>query len=296
MSVLPQNLRAACREHLGGEPTRVAAVGGGMINAAARVEVGGQRCFAKWKAAAPPGFFAAEARGLALLRAANAFRIPAVIAYADADADADQPAYLLLEWLDGAAAVDQRRYAANFGQALATLHRVTDAAYGLDHDNFIGALPQANTPAARWPDFYRDQRLVPQIAIARRLGRVPPYRQQLLDAVLARVDDVLGAAGNPPSLLHGDLWSGNFIVTAGSQPALVDPAVYYGDREVEIAFTQLFGGAAFYLPAYNELYPLAAGYEYRRPLLQLYPLLVHLNLFGETYGSGVDAVCAYYLE
>jgi fructosamine-3-kinase len=293
LSHLPDSVRAALRQHMGGTPTRAAALGGGMINQAARVEVGGERCFVKWKADAPPGFFEAEARGLALLSASRSFRFPEVVAYGDS-VDG-QPAYLILEWIAAAAEIDQRLYAEKFGHALAALHRVTAASFGLDYDNYAGAMPQYNAPAARWPDFYREQRLIPQIEIARRLGHLPHYRQQLLDAALDRVEDVLGASNNLPSLLHGDLWSGNFIITAGSEPALVDPAVYYGDREIEIAFTQLFGGLAFYLDAYNEVYPLDAGYEYRRPMLQLYPMLNHLNHFGEQYGGGVDAICAYYL-
>lgn len=293
LNSLPDSVRAALRQHTG-EPTRAAALGGGMINQAARVEAGGGRYFVKWKADAPPGFFEAEARGLNLLRTSNSFRFPEVVA--SGDCTGGQPAYLILEWIDTAPHVDQRRYAEKFGHALAALHRVTAASFGLDHDNYCGAIPQHNTPAARWPDFFRDQRLIPQIETARRLGHLPPYRQQLLDAALDRVEDVLGASDNPPSLLHGDLWSGNYIVTAGSEPALVDPSAYYGDREVEIAYTQLFGGLAFYLDAYNEVYPLGEGYEYRRPMLQLYPMLNHLNHFGEQYGGGVDSICAYYLE
>ncbi len=293
MNNLPENIRAAFRDLMNAEPTRVQAVGGGMVNHAARVEVNGTPYFVKWNAQALPGLFEVEARGLALLRATETFRIPQVIAHGETSGHL--PAFLILEWIDSASSVDQRQYGRRFGQALAALHRVSGDAFGLDHDNYIGQAPQRNTPTDRWSVFYRDQRLIPQMEIARGRGRLPPYREALLNDLLDQVERILDESDNPPSLIHGDLWAGNFFAAAGGQPALVDPAVYYGDREVEIAFAELFGGASFFLGAYNDAYPLDEGYEDRRPLLQLYPMLVHLNHFGEPYGSGVDTICHYYL-
>lgn len=291
---LPSSIYRAITEILHSEPTRAQAVSGGMINESARIEAGGNTFFIKWKANAPPALFAAEALGLGLLRATNTFRIPRVIAHAEPTDDT--PAYLILEWLETPPKTDQRLYADNFGRALAALHRHVGEAYGLDHDNYVGELPQHNAISPSWAAFYRDRRIMVQMAIARHFGYLPPHREKLLEAVMARIEDVFSGADNPPSLLHGDLWVGNFMVAPGSQPALVDPAVYYGDREVEIAFAQMFGGTAFFLDAYNEAYPLDAGYEYRRPLLQLYPMLVHLNHFGEAqYGGGVDEICRRYV-
>lgn len=292
---LPDSIDRALTTAFGSEPTRAWSVGGGMINESARVEVGGASYFVKWKLSAPPNLFAAEARGLTLLRATDTFRIPQVIAHAEPTGNT--PAYLILEWLETPPNVDQRRYAEQFGRALAALHRTTGAAFGLDHDNYIGELPQHNAISYDWAAFYRDQRILVQMEIARHFGYLPPHREKLLDAVMSRIDRILGESRNPPSLLHGDLWMGNFMVAEGSQPALVDPAVYYGDREVEIAFAQMFsGGSGFFLDAYHEAYPLDAGYEYRRPLLQLYPMLVHLNHFGEAaYGGGVDGICRRYV-
>lgn len=294
MNALPDGIRRALREVLNAEPTRAQSVSGGMINESARIEAGGMSYFVKWKANAPPTLFEAEARGLALLHATDTFRVPEVIAHAEPTADT--PAYLVLEWLDTPPKVDQRRYAENFGRALAALHRHTGAAFGLDHDNYIGELPQHNPTNPSWAAFYRDQRILVQMEIARHFGYLPPHREALLNDLMAHIEDILAGSGNPPSLLHGDLWVGNFMVAANSQPALVDPAVYYGDREVEIAFAQMFGGSAFFLDAYNESYPLDTGYEYRRLLLQLYPMLVHLNHFGAaSYGGGVDSICRHYL-
>ncbi|HVU09791.1 MAG TPA: fructosamine kinase family protein [Phototrophicaceae bacterium] len=291
--MLPETVRRAFRDLFSAEPTHVQAVSGGMINPSARVEVKGTRYFVKWKADAPPQLFAAEARGLALLRESHTFRIPDVIA--QGEATTATPAYLILEWIDRAASVDQWRYGAAFGQALAVLHRVSADSFGLDHDNYIGDLPQINTPATSWPIFYRDQRLAVQMQIAETLGYLPAYREKLIRDLMERIETILPDVSTP-SLLHGDLWSGNYFPDVSGQPVLFDPAVYYGNREVELAFAQLFGGGEFFQRAYQEAYPLDPGFEERRPLLQLYPLLVHLNHFGEQYGSHVDAICRYYLK
>jgi fructosamine-3-kinase len=290
--VSAQPLRALLTEAFAAEPTRIQYVGGGCINQALRVEVGDARYFVKWKNETPPSFFEIEARGLELLRQTGAIRVPRVFGYRDDS----QPGYLILEWIEESRRAESLSFAVNFGRALAQLHRVTRASYGLDHDNFIGELPQSNRPTARWIDFYRDQRLTPQMVIARQRRRLNPERESMLLKLMEALDSLIGDVPGVPSLLHGDLWSGNFLVTAGNQPVIVDPAVYYGDREVEIAFTELFGGfPPGFLAAYEEAYPLERGYAYRRPLYQLYPMLVHLNLFGESYGHQVDAICRAYL-
>jgi fructosamine-3-kinase len=197
------------------------------------------------------------------------------------------------------AIADAAGFAVRFGHALAALHRDNpspDGTFGLESNNFIGALPQPNAPRTRdWPAFYRDCRLLPQIALARQLGRLSPEREAALMSVVERLPLLLGDFDARPVLLHGDLWSGNFLVAHGDEPVVIDPAVYYGEREAEIAFVELFGGFPDgLLPAYRAACPLDAGYERRRALHQLYPLLVHLNLFGEGYGPRVDAVCRRY--
>lgn len=294
MTASTSTIHDLIRETLGAAPTSLDMVGGGMINQAANIEVSGTRYFIKWKLDAPPRFFEVESRGLALHRVAGAFRVPEVIAHAEATEH--YPAYLIMEWIDSNPNPDQEALLANVGRAMAALHRVTWSAFGLDHDNYAGNLPQYNTPTASWPAFYRDQRVKVQMEIARKLGYLPPHREALLNKVLDRVEDILKDANNPPSLLHGDLWPGNFMAIGDNQPVIVDPALYYGDREVEIANTQTFGGMPpQFLDAYQELYPLDPGYEYRRPLLQLTPLLVHLNHFGEEYGPGVDELCRHYV-
>jgi fructosamine-3-kinase len=294
MNSLPSSIHRALLEALGTEPTRARSLGGGMINDAASVEVSGTRYFVKWNGNAPSAFFEVEARGLALLRATNTLRVPQVIAHSESSEHA--PAYLILEWIESAPNVESRAFLENLGRSLAALHRVTGAAFGLDHHNYIGSLPQQNTQSASWPEFFRDQRIAAQMEIARKLGHLPPHRESLLRKLIEQIETLVSGSGNPPSLIHGDLWPGNFLAASDGRPAVVDPAIYYGDREVEIAYTELFGGFPTpFLEAYREAYPLDLGYEYRRPLLQLYPLLVHLNHFGETYGGSVEAVCQHYI-
>src|SRR5262249_30074521 len=142
--------------------------------------------------------------------------------------------------------------------------------------------------------FYRDHRIGFQMELARQGGRLSAERERLLDKLMLKLPDLLPDA--PASLLHGDLWGGNYSITANDTPIVYDPAVYYGHREVELAFTELFGGfpARFY-QAYQAVYPLDAGYQERKALYQLYPLLVHLNLFGESYGRQVDEIVRHYV-
>jgi fructosamine-3-kinase len=176
------------------------------------------------------------------------------------------------------------------------MHRATAGAYGLDHDNYIGATPQPNGWMPSWRDFFRERRLRFQAELARRNGLLPAERASRVERLLDRLDRWIDDALVRPSLLHGDLWGGNFIVGPGGGPALIDPAAYYGDREADLAFTRLFGGFPdnFYR-AYAAAWPLPAGWQDRRDLYNLYHLLNHLNLFGESYGAQVDAVLRRYV-
>jgi fructosamine-3-kinase len=234
--------------------------------------------------------FPTEANGLRRLAQANALRIPAVIAQGDAEGAC--PAFLVLEWIETGGG--RARTMEEFGAGLAALHRCTGEQHGLDHNNFIGRLPQPNTPAARWTDFYRDQRIGAQMHVARQLGRLPARREMLLTRLMDRLPDLLDDA-IPPSLMHGDLWGGNYLIDRAGMAVLIDPAVCYGHREMDLAMSELFGGfpARFY-DAYFAAYP-APGYAERRALYQLYYILVHLNLFGESYGGRVDALAAQYV-
>jgi protein-ribulosamine 3-kinase len=284
--MLPATLRTALSQTLG-EIRTMTPVGGGDINAAARIETDRAAYFVKWNLRPQPRMFEVEARGLRLLTSAQALRVPQVIAVID------QPPALVLEWIEPGpgrtAAADE------LGHRLAQQHRSLSPAYGLDHDNYIGANPQTNTLTETWLDFFRQQRLGAQAELARSRGHLTPDRSRRLDRLLDQLDRWIDPSITSPSLLHGDLWGGNYLIDAGGQPVLIDPAVYYGDREAEIAFTELFGGftSRFYA-AYNEAWPLDHGYAGRRDLYNLYHLLNHLNLFGEGYGGSVDAILRRY--
>jgi len=282
-------------------------VGGGDISQAARLRTDRGEYLLKWGGRGLPGFFAAEARGLALLAASGAVRVPTALAWHDADnsedtetrrqgdkeiedavepqsaicnlqsAIADKEAsagFILLEWLAAPPHADRAAAAEQLGYALATLHQATAPAYGLDADNYIGANPQPNGWMASWLHFFRDQRLGFQAELARRNGRLGGERGRRMQQLLDRLDSWIDEGATRPALLHGDLWGGNWLVGPDGGPALIDPAAYYGDREADLAFTTLFGGFpdAFYR-AYAEASPLPAGWQARRDLYNLYHLL-----------------------
>lgn len=260
-------------------------VSGGDISAAYRVDrSAGPPHFFKWQPDPPEGFFQAEKAGLEALSAAGGLRIP--ICYAAAHNG------ILMEWLPTAGS--QESQGEELGRGLARQHRCVSDRFGLGHDNFIGVLPQTNRPDTSWLRFFRDQRLGLQFETARALGRMNPSRERWAHRLLDRLPEWVHDGHVVPSLLHGDLWGGNWLAT-DQGPALIDPAVYYGDREIDLAMASLFGGfpRAFF-QAYEEAYPLALGWEDRRPLYQLYYLLVHLNAFGESYGSQVDRILRRY--
>jgi fructosamine-3-kinase len=268
-------------------------VGGGSISQAVRLKSDRGLYLLKYGGPARPSFFAAEARGLALLGETHSVRVPTVLAYRDDQAG--EAGFMLLEWLSPPPAPDRQVAAAALGTALAALHHVTAPAYGLDHDNYIGATPQSNGWMASWLAFFRERRLRFQATLARRNGRLAGERARRMERLLGRLGDWIDDSAPTPALLHGDLWGGNFIVGPGGAPALIDPAVYYGDREADLAFTSLFGGfpEAFYR-AYDAAWPLPAGWQERRDLYNLYHLLNHMNLFGESYGAAVDATLQRY--
>ena len=234
------------------------------------------------KTAVPRQRRVAEADGLAALRASGTVRVPATLGLGAGNADEG----LALEWLD-LRPLDARSGAA-LGVALAALHRAPpprtlSGRFGWTMDNFIGATPQANAPTTSWVAFWRDQRLVPQLARAKGAG----YGGALQDdgaRVVEALDDLLRGHTPAPSLLHGDLWGGNAGALSDGTPVIFDPAVYVGDREADLAMTELFGGfdPSFHA-AYRDAWPLDEGYPVRRDLYNLYHLLNHLNLFGAGY-------------
>ena len=261
-------------------------VGGGCISSTMRVRTtSGAVYFLKSADDLPAGIFAAEAGALAAVDETRAVRVPAVIALDDDVARADR--WLLLEWLEPGSATASSWE--TLGASLASLHRKQAEAPGWSGDNFIGSLPQANSPAADWPDFWRLRRLEPQIRSARDAGELQRADVGRFDRLMPTLDEILEAGvTDGASLLHGDLWSGNVHVLASGEPALIDPSAYYGHREVDLAMSELFGGFdRAFREAYEAAWPLQPGFaRERRPVYQLYYLLVHVNLFGGAYRAG----------
>jgi fructosamine-3-kinase len=261
------------------------AVAGGDINLAFEVRLeGGKRVFVKSHPDAPRAMFPAEAKGLAWLGEARALRVPEVLAVSETNSVG--PSFLALEYIEPGRrgpAFDE-----TLGSGLATLHRFGAPSFGLDHDNFIGSLPQSNGDRPGWPAFYREQRLEAQLRRAVDRHLIDDQLRRDFNRLFERLGSMVGP-DEPPSRLHGDLWGGNLHVDDRGQPCLVDPAVYGGHREIDLAMMRLFGGfAARVFDSYDEAWPLADGHEGRIPLYQLYPLLVHLNLFGRGYAGQVE--------
>ncbi len=277
-------LRDTLQYQLQSTITRVTPVAGGDINAAYRLYTGNGDFFIKTnRTPQATTMFTAEARGLGLL--GQTARVPRVIARGHLPIDGT--AYLVLEWLDSGS--PGAGFWPDFGRMLARVHQCSAERFGLDHDNFIGSLPQQNSREADWPSFYARHRLEPQFRVARDHGLLTAGDATALDRLCRQLPDLYPA--EPPALLHGDLWSGNFLCHAAGQPVLIDPAVYFGHRELDLAMMQLFGGFAPPLfTAYDEAFPLAPGWPERLPVGQLYYLLVHVNLFGKSYVPAVRRI------
>lgn len=286
--MIPKKIQTALEGALGVSISDSRAVHGGDINRAARVTFDdGERCLLKWKQGEKPEFFRAEAHGLRTLASAKAIRIPEVLAVGD------ETAFLAIEWIESG--TRNQNFAERFGQQLAELHRHEAELHGLDRDNYIGAMPQVNTQSKSWTAFYREQRIGAQMEFARQRGHLPRQREAALTKLQTKLDNWLDDESTPPALLHGDLWGGNYMIDTTGSPVLIDPAVYYGDRETDLAMSELFGGFPRRLyEAYNEAYPLA-GYETRRELYQLYHVLNHMNLFGVSYAGQVDRIVRRYV-
>lgn len=263
-----------------GQPFEIcdrSSVGGGSINQAYAVEDRDRTFFVKLNQATRLDMFEAEQAGLQEIYNSRTIRVPQPLC---CGTEGDT-AYIVMEWLPLGRGNDSAW--AQMGERLAAMHRVSHhQGFGWHRDNTIGETPQKNTWSESWLQFYRQQRLDYQFELGRRRGGRFPQEKQLLE----RLPDLLSGHDPAPSLVHGDLWSGNAAVTKGGEPVIVDPATYYGDREADLAMTELFGRFpnAFY-QAYEAAYPLEPGYAERKPLYNLYHILNHFNQFGGSYQS-----------
>ena len=267
----------------------VQGISGGDINEARLLRTDRGDFFMKFNQHPSAGdMLTKEAVGLRALDATNTLRVPAV----EGVGTVGDYAYLLLEYLPTERPGEH--FWEHFGRGLAQLHGQTQQSwFGWEGANFIGSLPQSNEAHTNWADFYAAERLLPQFRLAQDAGWLNAADGQQLDTLVRELPR--SCPTEPASLVHGDLWSGNFLAVHGEEPALIDPSVAYAHRELDLAMTQLFGGFPrdFYYH-YEEVYPLAAGFEQRVGLYQLYYLLVHVNLFGSSYVEAVRRVLRLY--
>lgn len=264
-------------DHLSETITGSRFVSGGSINIAYELQTADGKYFLKVNhKALYPGMFAAEAKGLAMLTQTKAVKVPVIVL----QGDAGNESFLLLEWVDAKRGSVQATQV--LGAQLAQVHLNTANEFGLDQDNYIGSLAQSNRKHNKWSDFFIQERLQPMVSLAvdKRLLEYEDVGN--FEKLYTKLPELFDEEA--PALLHGDLWAGNYLTTPADEPYLIDPAVYYGHREVDVAMTTLFGGFSreFYIE-YDNVFPFAEGWQERVDLWNLYPLLVHVNLFGLGY-------------
>lgn len=253
------------------------AIGGGCINETVRLRGEGRDFFVKLNTASKADMFVAEAEGLRDIAATRTLRVPEPVCRGVAGGSA----YLVLEYLS----LGHAGKGAVLGERLAALHRITQTEFGWRRDNTIGSTPQINTPDTDWLRFFRARRLGCQLELAERNGAVSELLRRGAE-LMERLAGLFDGYHPQPSLLHGDLWSGNYSFLTDGTPVIFDPAVYFGDREADIAMTELFGGfGGDFYAAYRAAWPLDTGYAVRRMLYNLYHILNHYNMFGGGYGQ-----------
>ena len=281
-------------ERVAGAGVRItgrSSVSGGCIANGARLDLSnGSRLFVKQSTTLPEAMFGAEARGLAALRCEDGPRLPRPLAVGATDREP----FILMEWID--AGGPGPGFHERFGRELARMHRaLAGDRFGFESDNFIGSTEQPNTWSDSWCGFFASHRIGFQARLARDRAKIDSRLSRSIDTIVNRMGSLL-VEPDHPSLLHGDLWSGNYLCDDAGHPVLIDPAVYYGHPEADLAMTELFGGfpPAFYR-AYRDETPLQPGYSERRDLYNLYHMLNHLNIFGGSYLGSVRSIVSRYV-
>lgn len=288
----PLKIQRSILQHLGlplDTLVQTTPVSGGCIHHGVRLLAGEKSYFLKWNCSSLASVFPSEVDGLSRIAQKGVIKTPGVIALGTPE-ELEGCGYLLLEWISASPSPTLLSFR-KLGEQLALHHLKTDSVlFGLDIDNYIGSTPQKNSPTANWVEFFRTQRLQFQFELALKNRLLTETQRKRLQKLMDHLEKWLPPTPKP-SLLHGDLWIENVLFDIEGTPILIDPAVYYGDREADLAFTELFHGfpADFYR-AYQSVFPLEPEYQERKDLYNLYHLLNHLNIFGASYGSAVDRV------
>lgn len=264
--------------------------GGCISNSYKITTTKGSIFFLKYNSTSSLNMFTKEANGLNELTKANAIRTPKVLSFSED--------FILLEFI--LSGNKRKSFFEEFGRSFAEMHKFTNDAYGFYEHNYIGSNPQLNIPDENekisWVNFFFNKRILYQFQLAEKLGNSTSELTKSISKLEEKVEEIIGSSYEKPSLLHGDLWGGNFMVDEQGSAVLIDPAVYYGNREADLGMTKLFGGfsSAFY-KSYNEVFPLKDGYEYRENIYKLYHVLNHLNLFGGGYYSQAISLIKFYI-
>ena len=265
--------------------------GGCISDSLLLITESGKKYFLKVNNTQPEDMFIKEANGLKELSIANTIRIPHVIFV--------HSNYILLEAIESGTRI--KKFFEDFGRRFAEMHKFTSDQFGFYENNYIGSTPQINIPqqnqANNWTEFYFNKRILFQYELAVKNGYGDSTLKSLIKKLENKIPEILKGSDEPPCLLHGDLWGGNYIVDEKGEACLIDPAVYYGHREADLAMTKLFGGfSSEFYKAYNEFYPLPDGYNYRENIYKLYHVMNHLNLFGTGYYNQTISLLKFYVD
>lgn len=289
--MLTDKTKNKIESQLGKKIRNITPLSGGCISNAYKAEcTDNSSFFLKYNSQSHNDMFRKEANGLIELKKADAIRIPEVI-YFDSE-------LIITELI--ISSTGKNDFLTDFGVKFANLHKFTSDHYGFYEDNYIGSNPQINIPAEAekddWIKFYFNKRILFQLRLAEKNGYATEELRKGISKLENKIEDILSGFDDLKSLLHGDLWGGNYMIDENGEACLIDPAVYYGNREADLAMTKLFGGfSSEFYHAYNKTLPLPEGYDYRENIYKLYHVLNHLNLFGGGYYSQAMSLIKYYI-
>ncbi len=286
-----EKIKAKFEEKLGSKIKSLTSLSGGCISDAFKITTAvGSNYFLKYNPSTSNDMFIKEANGLKELAKSAAIRVPEVLGFDDD--------YILLEYISTGS--KKKNFFEEFGRSFAEMHKFTSENFGFYEDNYIGSNPQKNIPDEKektnWVEFYFNKRILFQFKLAEKLGNSTDELRRGISKLENKIQEIIGNSNEKPSLLHGDLWGGNYMVDENGSAVLIDPAVYYGHREADLGMTKLFGGfSSEFYKTYNETFPLEDGYEYRENIYKLYHVLNHLNLFGGGYYSQALSLIKFYI-